>query len=88
MASLPFKLTKVLCGARTRKGSPCQRRAYGNGRCRNHGGLSTGPKTLEGRARIAALMRERWAVWRGHAVNAGQEQVGDVPKALAASPPS
>lgn len=45
----------VRCGARTRKGSPCQRPArLAVGRCRVHGGASTGPRTEEGRARIAA----------------------------------
>ena len=43
------------CGAKTRKGSPCQRPAVARtGRCPNHGGKSTGPRTEEGRARIAA----------------------------------
>ena len=43
------------CGAKTRKGSPCQRPArLPAGRCRVHGGASTGPRTEEGRARIAA----------------------------------
>ena len=31
----------------------CIAKALSNGRCRNHGGLSTGPKTLEGKKRIA-----------------------------------
>ena len=30
------------CGARTRRGSPCQAPAMPNGRCRMHGGTSTG----------------------------------------------
>ena len=30
-----------------------------NGRCRNHGGLSTGPKTLEGRRAVAEATRNR-----------------------------
>ncbi|MGC1180491.1 MAG: HGGxSTG domain-containing protein [Methyloceanibacter sp.] len=30
------------CRARTRSGSPCQSPAMPNGRCRMHGGLSTG----------------------------------------------
>ena len=43
------------CGAKTRQGSPCKRPANKrNGRCRLHGGQSTGPKTAEGRAKIAA----------------------------------
>jgi hypothetical protein len=48
------------CEARTRKGTPCQCQALKNGRCRLHGGLSTGPKTPEGRARIAEAQRRRW----------------------------
>ena len=45
----------VRCLANTRKGSPCQRPArLPVGRCRVHGGASTGPRTEEGRARIAA----------------------------------
>lgn len=31
-----------LCGAKTRSGSPCQSKAMTNGRCRMHGGKSTG----------------------------------------------
>lgn len=50
------------CGARTRKGTPCQAKAMpGKTRCKFHGGLSTGPKTREGRDRIAEAQRRRWA---------------------------
>ena len=51
------------CGARTRKpdGQPCQQPAMPNGRCRLHGGKSTGPRTIEG------LTRSRRANWKhGH----------------------
>lgn len=42
------------CGAKTRSGTPCQRKdLLRGGRCRLHGGLSTGPKTLEGKRRSA-----------------------------------
>ena len=42
------------CGARTRQGTGCQRPANKkNGRCRLHGGASTGAKTSEGRKRIS-----------------------------------
>lgn len=55
----------VICGARTRKGSSCKARALpGKTRCRFHGGASTGPKTPEGRERIAEAQRRRWAKWR------------------------
>lgn len=40
------------CGAKTRKGTPCRAPAMKNGRCRLHGGKSTGPKTTEGIERI------------------------------------
>lgn len=30
----------MLCGAKTRSGSPCQKHGMLNGRCRLHGGLS------------------------------------------------
>jgi hypothetical protein len=54
------------CGALARStGQPC--RAPGNGaggRCKLHGGQSTGPRTTEGRARIAEAARRRWATWR------------------------
>lgn len=52
------------CGARTRLGQPCKRSAYTNGRCRNHGGLSTGPKTWEGRRRCAEAVKNAWTVRR------------------------
>lgn len=43
------------CHARTRSGGICQLKGNPkNGRCYLHGGASTGPKTTEGRARIAA----------------------------------
>lgn len=40
------------CGAMNRRGTPCQCPAMPNGRCRLHGGLSTGPKTFAGIERI------------------------------------
>ena len=43
------------CEARTRKGTLCQRPGTKkNGRCKLHGGRSTGPRTAEGTARLAA----------------------------------
>ena len=44
-----------ICLAKTRSGGACQLTGNPrNGRCYLHGGASTGPKTAEGRARIAA----------------------------------
>ena len=41
------------CGAKTRRGTPCQRPAkQPMGRCRLHGGASTGPKTKDGLVRL------------------------------------
>jgi hypothetical protein len=34
------------CGAKTRAGTPCKGKAMYNGRCRMHGGKSTGPYSL------------------------------------------
>ena len=43
------------CEAQTRRGTPCQRPArLPVGRCRLHGGRSTGPRTAEGLARLVA----------------------------------
>lgn len=43
--AFPDALHDLRCGARTRAGTPCKRRdLYSSGRCRLHGGLSTGPK--------------------------------------------
>ena len=40
------------CGARTRLGAPCGQPAMANGRCRMHGGRSTGPRTADGVERL------------------------------------
>lgn len=54
------------CGALTRKGTQCRCKPLpGKQRCKFHGGASTGPKTPEGRERIAEAQRRRWARWRG-----------------------
>ena len=54
------KKNRPCCGAKTRKGSPCLARVVsGAARCRLHGGLSTGPKTADGRARICESNRRR-----------------------------
>lgn len=50
-----------LCMAKTRKGLPCLALGSGTGgRCRFHGGMSTGPKTPDGKRRsLEALARGR-----------------------------
>ena len=45
------------CCARTRCGGECRQPAMPNGRCRMHGGLSTGPRTPAG---LARSRRARW----------------------------
>ena len=53
---------KTKCGAHARStGNPCQAKAMTNGKCKNHGGMSTGPKTQEGRDAIAQATRQRMA---------------------------
>jgi len=50
----PEECRGLRCGAKTRAGTPCKLRSiYDNGRCKFHGGLSTGPKTPEGKKRSA-----------------------------------
>src|SRR5262249_12073701 len=55
---LPHK-ERPTCGARK-----AVRVVPGKRRCRFHGGLSTGPRTVEGRARIAEAQRRRWKALR------------------------
>ena len=55
------------CGAKTRRGTRCRAPAVGdhdtdqarNGRCKLHGGLSTGQRTTAGRDAIRASSRRR-----------------------------
>lgn len=42
------------CGAMTRRKTSCMCKALANGRCKLHGGLSTGPKSPEGKNKSAA----------------------------------
>jgi hypothetical protein len=68
------KKQRPLCGARTRDGRPCCARVVEktNGqlarRCRMHGGMSTGPRTVEGRAAIVESNR-RCAAGRAQAAS-------------------
>jgi hypothetical protein len=59
------------CRAKTRRGTVCIRRPIRNGRCANHGGMSTGPKTAEGKARIALAQHRRWVAAKAAALCAG-----------------
>lgn len=50
LPKFPSEYAGLTCGAKTRKGTTCQCKAiYTNGRCKLHGGLSTGPKTEAGK---------------------------------------
>jgi hypothetical protein len=54
--------SKIECGAYARStGQPCRAQALANGRCRNHGGLSTGPRTDVGCRAIGEASRRRMA---------------------------
>lgn len=54
-APMPDYLRGLQCGARTKAtGEPCKRNdIYANGRCKLHGGMSTGPKTADGKRKVA-----------------------------------
>lgn len=56
-------LTGRTCGAYARStGLPCQAKLlFRGGRCRLHGGLSTGAKTPEGKARCRQALIAYWA---------------------------
>ena len=78
------------CGAKTRRGTECQRPAYKrSGRCGLHGGKSTGAKTYEGLKSISEanlrhgrytkdqLARQRRAAEVGRRVNAELKRIED-----------
>jgi hypothetical protein len=88
------------CGAKARTtGCACRSPAMANGRCRMHGGKSTGPRTPEGLARLAAAhtthghsnaaakARDRWAwttLGRGRLMAAAHDAHAYLPRDLAA----
>jgi hypothetical protein len=59
LPEFPPECIGMVCGARgRRKGTPCQCIVIErNGRCKWHGGLSTGPKTPEGKSRSQRNLR-------------------------------
>src|SRR5208282_1079137 len=63
--------TAPRCGAKTRRGTACQSPAMPNGRCRMHGGASTGPRTPEG---LARSRRSRWKHGLYSAENIAEEK--------------
>lgn len=59
------KPERPTCGAKRRDGGECQAKVVpGKRRCRMHGGLSTGPKSKEGWAKLRAG-HARWRSGRG-----------------------
>ena len=74
----PGDLAKAArCGAKTRKGTPCQGPAMPNRRCRMHGGASTGPRTPQG---LERCQRANWKHGRYSA--AAIEQSREIRKML------
>jgi len=64
---MPADLIDLECGAKRKNGLPCKQKAiYTNGRCKWHGGCSTGPKTEDGKKR-AAMNGSRPKKKRSHA---------------------
>ena len=49
---------KPTCGARTRRGHPCQCKPARGRRCRLHGGASTGPTTAAGKAQSTENLKQ------------------------------
>ena len=51
---IPVELHELTCGAKTRARTPCKRTdLYRSGRCKFHGGLSTGPRSLQGKKKAS-----------------------------------
>lgn len=56
--SCPGYLRGLTCGARKKNGERCRSTTLcANGRCKFHGGASTGPRSAEGRARALENLR-------------------------------
>lgn len=54
MPIYPREFHYLRCGAKTRAGTPCKMKSiYSNSRCKLHGGLSTGPRSKKGKAKVA-----------------------------------
>lgn len=54
MPVFPEELRGLTCSAKTRGGTPCKQTAiYNNGRCKFHGGMSTGPTSAEGKLKAS-----------------------------------
>ncbi len=82
---MPDICHELVCGARTRAGQPCRRAdIYDSGRCKFHGGLSTGPKTAYGKKRSSMNLP-----WRRKPISwEGTGQVKEIGRPLLANPVS
>ena len=57
MVGRPSK--KIICGAKRKyDGNPCQCKALENGKCKFHGGMSTGAKTLDGKIKSYSKLKQ------------------------------
>lgn len=63
---------KRICGARKKTGARCRSKSlHRGGKCKFHGGLSTGAKTPTGKAASLAAMRAGWLRWMVEKKRAG-----------------
>ena len=59
------KKLREIYGAKNREGLPCQcKLLLKGGKCKFHGGMSTGAKKPEGKIRSIAALRAGWLKWR------------------------
>jgi len=71
--SYPYRKAARICGARKKTGERCRCKAlHRGGKCKFHGGLSTGAKTPEGKARAIAAMKAGQARWIANKTNQKQ----------------
>lgn len=69
--------TRERCGAVTRRGEPCGARPVrAGGRCKWHGGCSTGPRTAEGKAKVAMNLPRISAMFAGSKSDVGTTCLG------------
>ncbi|WP_353937384.1 HGGxSTG domain-containing protein [Mesorhizobium liriopis] len=75
------KSERPRCGAKIRQGGLCAVRVVpGKMRCRLHGGLSTGPRTQEGRAKLSASLADRWKVFKQRLTDLEAQQAAEQPE--------
>lgn len=68
---------KRVCGARKKTGERCRSKSlHRGGKCKFHGGLSTGARTPEGKARAIAAMQAGRAKWKAETLHASHRRVG------------